>query len=382
MKKLLCAALCLALTLAAASALAYDAGEAEVWLDAFADALSGMTPVNDPMETADPARAGEYLLEYAFGTVLSSAPQSPAASQIIEIDVTGQQVTDCRGVRVGMPLSSALDGMQVPAGETSLAVLGTQDAGFGWSWAYIGDSGIYGVEYISYGGEGLDMREYALTYVIDGAQTVSAIRLRVSPATQAQAEDGMRTAEEIASRQMGEALAIANEERALEEGDLLVEGSARLGAPVANFVAVMGEPVEVQVLPGSNGRLLVYEGAVLTLRFDEYTGEELVTGVSAGGSGLTGPRGLGVGQSVQEAASLFRCDRDVGATGGALYQDGEAAGEPPCGELIAEADGGKLLRYACRTASGETAALEIGVEDGAVAYWQMHIGEDGAQDDG
>ena len=376
-----CLLLFLMLCLLAPSALAYDAQTVEVWLEEFASAAQTLGMINDPLETADPARPGEYLIEYEFGTVLSLSPFAPVASEIIEIDVRTEQVTDCRGVRVGMPLSSALDGGMIAASETSLAVLSTQDSGLGWSWAYIGDAGVYGVEYITYGGEGVDMREYTLTYMIGEDETISGIRVRVAQATQAQAEDGMRTAEEIASRQQGEVLAFANGAPMLEEGDLCVMSAARLNAPVADFVAVIGEPVEVQVLPGGSGRLLLYEGAVLTLTFDEYTGEELVTSVSVSGTGVSGPRGLSVGDSVQEAAALFRCDADVTGIGGTLYLEGEADGDAPYGVLQVQ-PGWQMLRYACLTSAGETALLDIGIRDGAVAYWIMHTDEEGMRDDG
>lgn len=375
MKKLLSLLLGFALLLCAGDALAYDAQTVQDWLAAFAGELDGIPTLNDPRETADPARAGEYLLEYPFGTVLSSAAQTPDASQIIEINITSDQVTDCRGARVGMPLDSTLDGAKLTRSQTALVVLSTQDEGLGWSWAYVDDAGVYGVEYIAYGALGTDLREYTLTYMIDEAQTVNAIRVRVAEATQIQAEDGMRTAEEIASRQLGETLALANDKSELSEEDLAVMGSVRLGVAVADFVAALGEPVEVQVLPGANGRLLLYEGAALTLRFDEQTGEELVSRVSVSGTGLTGPRGLSVGESVQEAAALFRCDADTGAAGGTLYLAGEAAGEPPYGEMLALEDGTNLLRYACALGSGETAYLEIGIKDGSVAYWQMQEGD-------
>ena len=384
MKRCLLRWLCvwLLLCLFAPCALALDAAQVEDWLDAFADALSELPALNDPLETADPSRPGEYLIEYEFGTVLASVPSMPSAREILEIDVSTAQVTDCRGARVGMPLESALDGAPIGASQTSLAVLSTQDAGLGWSWAYIGDAGVYGVEYITYGDEGEQMREYTLTYMIDGERTISGIRVRAAEATQAQAESGMRTAEELAVRQQGEVLALANDKSAMQESDLSVMGSARLGAPVADFVAALGEPIEVQVLPGGNGRILLYEGAALTLSFDTYTGEELVTGVSVSGTGLSGPRGLAVGDSVQEAASRFRCDADVSDRGGVLYLEGEADDEPPYGVLIAQAGGGQLLRYACLTASGGAAVLEIGAQDGAVTYWQMRIGGGEAQDDG
>ena len=383
MKRIVALLLCAALCAGASCALATDANAMESWLTAFASQLPQVGALNDPLETADPARPGEYLIEYPFGTVLATSASAPQAEQILEIDLSTDQVTDCRGVRVGMPFESALgSGAQLSSGQSTLIVLGTQDAGLGWSWAYVSEAGVYGVEYISYGGEGAAMREYTLTYVIGEDGSIGAIRMRIAEATQAQAEEGMRTAEEIASRQTGEALALANGESELREDDLRAMGTAALGAPVAAFVAALGEPVEVQVLPGASGRILLYEGAALTISFDEATGEELVTGVSVSGTGIAGPRGLTVGDGVQTAAALFRCDADVNALGGALYVEGEALGDPPYGEMIAQPDGGQILRYACRTATGEIGLLEIGVQGGAVAYWRMHLGETEACDDG
>ena len=85
--------------------------------------------------------------------------------------------------------------------------------------------------------------------------------------------------------------------------------------------------------------------------------------------------------SVQEAAALFRCDADVTGLGGTLYLEGEAEGDAPYGVLQVQ-PGWQLLRYACLTSRGETALLDIGIRDGAVAYWIMHTDEEGMQDDG
>lgn len=376
-RRLMGAAACLfALTLFASGAFAeeYDAQAARAWLDGFAAALETQAALNDPSETVDPARGGQALIEYAFGTVTASrAPDAEAplaADEIIEIDVTGDQVTDCRGVRVGMPLESALGGAEVERGVTQLSVLGTQEAGIGWSWAYVGEAGVYGVEYVSYGqtAEGL-LREYTLTYVIGEDETVGAIRMRIAGATQAQAEDGLRTAQEIAGRQQGELLAAKSGADAFGEADLQVLGGV-LGASVASWVSQLGEPVEIQTLPGGGGRMLLYEGAVLRLGLNEQTGEEVVLGVSASGSDILGPRGLCTGMSVQEAAALFYCEQDVYASGGLLYLLGEALGEPPYGELVRE-EGGARLRYAAAS-SGRVALLEAGIQDGLVAYWHLY----------
>lgn len=367
------AALALAAALLVSGALAeeYDADAALDWLGRFAAALAGVETLNDPSETVDPARGGQALIEYAFGTVTAKRAENLTADDLIEIYVTGDQVTDCRNVRVGMPLESALGGAQVERGVTQLSVLGTQEAGIGWSWAYVGDTGVYGVEYVTYGQteEGL-MREYTLTYVIGADETISAIRMRIAEATQAQAEDGLRTAQEIAGRQQGEIFAQANGANAFCEADAQVMGGV-LGAPVASWVAYLGEPVEIQTLPGSGGRMLLYEGAVVKLGLNELTGEEIVLGVSVSGSDILGPRGLCTGMSVQEAAALFCCERDVYATGGILYLLGEALGEPPYGELVRE-EGGAVLRYAAETSSGRAALLEAGIRGGLVAYWHLY----------
>ena len=174
----------LMLLCASASAKTYDADAAGAWLAQFASALSGMDDLGNPGDTADPARAGQVLLEYEFGTVLAKRAEPSAASDMIEIDIRTPQVTDCRGVRVGMGAAHALSGVNAGLSRTPLYVLDTQEAGFGWSWAYVSGGEVYRVEYITYGGEGAGMTEYTLTYVIDGG-VISAIRMKMAPATAA-----------------------------------------------------------------------------------------------------------------------------------------------------------------------------------------------------
>ena len=352
------------------SALAYDADRAAAWLDRFAQGLSQMAYLGDPRETEDPARAGQVLLEYEFGTVLTRRAQNIAAEDILEIDVRTPQVMDCRGMRVGMGEASALSGVNAGLSSTPLYVLGTQDAGLGWSWAYVSGGEVYGVEYITYGGDGAAMTEYTLTYVIDDG-VISAIRMKMAPATLAQAQEGLATAEEIASRQMGEVLAMKSDAPVFAAQDLTVMGGRALGADVAGYVARIGEPDDVQTLPEGRGRMLIYDGAVVRLSLDEYTGVEIVRGVSVSSGAVYGPRGLSVGMAVQEAAALFRCDKEVSSLGGVLYLEGEALGEPPCGELMAGMGGEIVLRYVCLDEKGRTAVLEAGVRDGIVTYWHL-----------
>lgn len=362
-----------------ASAAEMDAGVMERWLEQFCQALPSVPLLGDPQLTTDPARPGEYLLEYEFGTVTARASDAITLEDIVQIDVRTQQVTDCMGRRVGMLLEEVLAGAVVGQSNTQLYVLGTQEAGFGFSWAYLGDVGIYGVEHITYGGEGAAMTEYTLTYVVDAGR-VSAIRIRCAQATQSQAMRAMHTAEEIAQRQRGEVYAVKNGAQVLECASLQIMGVNALGLQVSDLVSRLGEPVEVQTLPANQGRLLLYEGAAVELALHEQTGEEIVVGVSVGASDVLGPCRLSVGMSVQEAASLFACDEDVYAVGGVLYMRGEAAGEPPYAELVRSELGGEAkLRYLAWEQALGTAVLEISVQDGMVRNWRFYIDMEGVE---
>ena len=374
MKRATAAALCaLALMIFPLCAIAqYDAQMAESWLARLSAEIAHMEPMNDVLATADPARAGEYLLEFPFGTLIASNPQSPAAGEILRVELTSGDVTDSRGLCVGQTLEDVIAGRELGASETPLYVLSTQDTGYGWSWAYLGEGGVYGVEYITYGGDELAMKEYTLTYVI-AEDTITAIRMQIADATLSQAEEGLLTAEEIAGRQRGEILAVENAQDAFDEADMAIAYRRAVGVPVEELIAIIGEPQEIQVLPSGDGRLLVYAMCAAQLWFDELTGVERVRSVSCVEAGVTGPRGLTVGMTIQEAAALFRCDGSVYSTGGALYLAGEAQGVAPYGELIAGDAGQYTLRYACVTAEGETGVLDIGISDGMVTHWNLHI---------
>jgi len=380
MKKMLMAltaALLLILTFCStASAGEYAAHTAMAWLDEFASSLSAHRPLNDPAQTADPARAGEYLIEYDFGTVLANAQRVTSGDQILSVELRSDAAADCRGVRVGMGIDAALGGAVVGPSDTQLYVFRIQESGCGFAWAYVGDTGVYGVEYVTYGGEGLHT-EYTLTYVIDRG-VISAIRMRMAASTQAQAQEALATAEEIASRQHGEVLALANTARMFDSTDLTVMGGDVLGRDVASLIARIGEPAQVQDLQRGSGRMLVYDGVLVHVNLDEMTGMEVVRSVSVSSERVTGPRGLSVGFAVQEAAALFRCDGDVSSLGGALYLEGEALGEPPCGELIAGGAGDMILRYSCLTDEGKTASLEAVAREGTIAVWTLAL-EDGTE---
>lgn len=354
---------------------AYDGNIARTWLDQFALAIEHIQPIGDPAMTVDPARPGEYLHEYDFGTVAASSAGRISGESILSVDVRTAQVTDCQGLRVGMSVADALQGAQVGAGSTPLYVLDVDAEKRCWRWAYVSDGRIYGVELIAYAGQGAHMTEYTLTYVIDEGK-ISAIRMKTAPATQAQANDALDMAQEIAARQHGELMAVANNAAMFAEDDNRIAEVEALGAEVASVVARLGEPLQIQTLPDGAGRILLYEDAVITLALDEYTGVEVVRSVSVGGESIKGPRRLSVGMTVQEAASLFRCDQDVSSLGGALYLEGEALGEAPCGMLVRNDAGELVLSYACMTRSGTVMMLQAGIREGEIVYWRLFDSRD------
>ena len=354
-----------------------DAEIMENWLAQFCQALPSVPLLGDPRLTEDPSRPGEYLMEYAFGTVTAMHTGTLSPEDIAQIDVRTEQVTDCLGIRVGMTLEQVLSGQRVGQSNTHLYVLSTQEAGIGFSWAYLGDNGVYGVEHITYGGDDVDMKEYTITHVIDEMQQVSAIRIRCAETTRALAQQAMDTAEEIAQRQRGEVYAFKNNAAVPTTEDLRVMGVNVLGVQVAQLVAMLGEPVEIQTLPANQGRLLLYEGAAVELRLNEQTGEEIVCGVSASASDVMGPNRLMVGMSVQEAAELFACDEDVYAVGGILYEYGKVSGEAPYAELVRSDLGSEaVLRYLTEDALLGGAVLEISVQDATVRNWHIYMEED------
>lgn len=350
----------------------FDAQTAQEWLTQFCAELTSLPQKNDVMATADPARAGEYLLEYDFGTVTATQYPALSAGDILRIELTGNSVKDCRGLRVGQTLEELLSGREIPVSETPLYVLSTQEAGLGLSWAYVGESGIYGVEYITYGGDGLDMKEYTLTYVIkEGA--ISAIYMQIAESTEAAALEAMRTAEEIAARQMGMVLAKENAQNAFSQEDMTISGKRVIGAPVEELIALIGEPQEIQALPGGGGRMLIYPLCASELMFEEMTGVETLRAFTCAAQEIEGPRGVRVGMTVQEAASLFRCDNDVHSTGGTLYLGGEAQGMAPYAEILPGDAEQYVLHYVCEISAQEVGVLDIGIAEGRVMHFRLSI---------
>ena len=121
--------------------------------------------------------------------------------------------------------------------------------------------------------------------------------------------------------------------------------------------------------------MLIFDQAVAELVFDVMTGVEFVWSISCAGEALSGPRGLRVGMTLEQAAGLFRCDTSVFSTGGDLYLAGEAQGVAPYGAMLCDDQGLTTLRYACE-AGEETGAVDVMIENGRVVSWRLYIMEE------
>ena len=349
----------------------FDAQVAREWLERFAGEVAAIQPRNDVMTTIDPARPGEYLFEYDFGTVISKKPENLGADDILCVEFTSSAAVDCRGLKVGQTLEDVIGGRDISVGSIPITMLSTQESGYGWSWAYASGGSVFGVEYITYGGETV-FKEYTLTYVIDAGR-ISAIRLKIADATQAQAIEGQRTAEEIAGKQFGELAAWENDQTELSRNDLTLNGRLVVGIAVEEIISLLGEPNEIQVLPDGEGRMLVYDFCAVELMFDEMTGVEIVRSVICVEPSMSGPRGVRVGMDAQEASGLLRCDNNVYSSGGTLYLAGEAQGIAPYGELIPGDKGQYVLKYTCELNDGKIGMLNIGITDGKVQHWRLSM---------
>ena len=375
MKFKLVFALLLTLVIGASCAQAeFDAQIAQEWLEHFSAELAALQPKNDVMTTADPARPGQYLMEYEFGTVLGTKAGGLSADDILCVELTAPGAADCLGLQVGQTLEDIIGDRGIIDGNAPIHVLSTQEAGYGWNWAYASNGSVYGVEYVTYGGE-TAFREYTLTYVID-SQRITAIRLRIAQATQAQAIEGLQTAEEIAEKQFGELVVWENDQPELRMEDLTLNGRPAVGVPVEDLIALLGEPKEIQVLPHGDGRMLVYGYCAAELMFDEMTGVEIVRSLIWVEPAALGPRGVKVGMDAREASGLFRCDNNVYSSGGTLYLAGEAQGIAPYGELISGDDGQYVLKYTCEMDNGKIGMLNIGITFDEVRHWWLSIIEE------
>ena len=370
MRKILFAALLLSLFLVTAQADEYDAVMAEDWLMNLAGYLSGVQPLNDPRETGDLSRPGEYLLQYDFGTVMTKGETEPKRGSIVEVTMETAKIADCLGHTVGMRLAD----LNIPAAQEPafpLTLVSMQQSGIGWLWVYANDGKTYGVEWVSYRLDSSQATEMVLTYTV-AEGIVTAIRIRKNEMTADEAMANLSSVGELDETQRASARAERNDQPAFSEQDATLNGTRILAQPVDRLSGLQETPESTQTLPAGQGRLLLYDGLIVSCNLEEQTGVETVYGVTAVKEKYAGPRDIRVGMTVSEVLNRFRCDRTVTTAGGTLYLEETDPDQLPQGKLVRFDENEESLIYGCR-ANGQGLWLEVTIRNERVNAWRMYM---------
>ena len=332
-----------------------DPREIGDWLQGFAEGLRDMEAEPERTRARDYIQGAGRTFRYAFGSVHTRTKEGVRAEAIDEIRITSPEIVDYRDAYVGLSLAGAARAAAVgPEDEPAAAVLADEKSGT-VLWAHSEKGVLTELEWVCYAPDADGVACYSAGYLLDEAGRVTEIALRFDSLSREDAGEAM----EAASRMYRERLLSGVALRA-DEGEI---GGARvLGRPVDVLIGVLGDPV--RVVPAQGGRVLVYDGATVSLALEEETGEEIVRRVEVRSRAIEGPRGLRAGIPLRQAVRLFRHEGYSGGPG-LLYREGAAF----FGEL-AEVPDGRTLRY-----SAGPLQLEASVAEDAVAGFSMWLEE-------
>lgn len=361
--------LIICICLSAAVAEEYSARLAEDWLLNLADYLAGFETINDPTETGDLSRPGEYLLQYDFGTVVLRGETIPKRGAIVEVTMETPKIADCLGHAVGMNISDlGIPGLNNPVYPLTLASM--QQEGIGWLWIYSTDGIPYGIEWVSYDLESAETTETVLTYSVrDGV--ITAIHARRSEMSESEALANLASVAELDATQRASARAEKNDLPALSLDDAVINGTALMRKSIDHLAQVIGDPDSSQNLPAGQGRLLLYDGLIAACNLEEQTGVETLRGFTVVSDIYTGPRNIRIGMALRETAALFRADRTVTSAGGTLYEERTASGLFE-GQLVRFEENEETLVYRCE--SGEDALwLEMTFQNEQMTAWRLYL---------
>ena len=370
MSRIIRAVLLLSFLLVTAQADGYDADVAEDWLLNLAGYLSGIPPLNDPTETGDLSRPGEYLLQYDFGTVITQGETEPKRGSIVEVTMETAKIADCLGHTVGM----RIEDLNIPETQNPmfpLTLVSMQQTGIGWLWIYGNDGKTYGVEWVSYRMDGDQATEMVLTYTV-AEDIITSIRIRRNKMTADEAMGNLSSVGELDETQRASSRAVRNNQPAFSAKDTTLNGTLIIAKPVDHLAGLLESPESTQTLPAGQGRLLLYDGLIISCNLEEQTGVETVYGVTAVKEKYTGPRAIQVGMTLSEILERFRCDRTVTTAGGTLYQD-DADPENLCqGKLVCFDENEESLIYGCRV-EGQGLWLEVTFQNERASGWRVYL---------
>ena len=344
--------------------LSFDAVKGMDWMLNLSDYLMGETPLNDPVETGDLSRPGQYLLQYDFGTVITEGTMQPSRGCIAEATMETSKIADCLGFTVGMNIE-AIGDARILEPLYPLTLISMQQEGIGWMWVYGKEGHPYGIEWVSYQMEEEKATEVTLTYTVEN-QVIKTIRIKQTPMTREEAMGNLESVGEMNQAQSSQAKVIKNQEAAFSGADALLNGESFLSVEVYRIIARLGEPESVQSLPGSQGRLLLYPGAVFSCNLEEMTGVERIDALTVASDAYTGPREVQVGMTLNAVAALFRSDHTISSAGGTLYQEARNQGQ-----LVRYDAGEETLIYRASEQEREI-VFEMSFREERMVSWRIY----------
>ncbi|MCL1855143.1 MAG: hypothetical protein FWF86_05365 [Clostridia bacterium] len=384
----LCLVICLLLV--PFRSLGDDAGvlteeELNAWLQQLLLSTREQRPLNEPVNEESLTEYG-YAFLYDMATLYYDRPALSPNSRLLAVALIEEGFPGPRGLGLGAPQDILMEayGWQNPMliGDGSIAALYSLNklprAAY-WAWAQYEGTLLQSVRCAIHV-QTADSRytDAGISYQLDGGavsgmiiyglqETIAPQEMQSNLAAVAQArgetpgadsESPLREAGSLASH----ASIPQNDAPAFGPGDLQFSSVdfCTLGEKGAD--AAFGPSVKENLVRDDTGewlRTVEREGITLVYGLDRDQKNSRLQMFSFTKAGLEGPRGVHIGQTLEEAAALFHIDGATGAmaaeTGAdgivLLYGDGQT---PPYGAL--EEQGGDLtLRYAahCKGADGE-----------------------------
>lgn len=352
------------------------AQEILTWREQMAAELADEAVLNVPADTLNPEMGSGYLIEYDEGMITSTTPDTPAAANIMEVDITGGHWYGPRGLSLGSSLETLLESFlnENPSltGDTERAILYAYGPG---EYAGLSEP-VYGVLFrdgdvniavqytVMIPLENNQYVEVTLQYLLED-NYVSAVR--VIGFQELITAEGMQ--EKIAGAKAAQALDTFSSDSAGQVADVLMladlqfEGLFLPDASLQDVTGRYGQPEETQQMQeGETGTLLTYPG----MEF-EFTGAgetQRLASFTLMDESKTGPRGIYVGMDLADALALFRREEQPwDGNRMILYAYGDTTDTPPFGMMEYFTETEATLRYGVKGDDGGNWMLMMSIVD-------------------
>ena len=290
---------------------------------------------------ADPSKAGTAYAEIPSG-IVALKNTGDERKAILEVELTDSRIVDPFDCYVGMRLDKSLPVEDIPGcvldGDTSTCTIFYPEAGERHT-----------VETLCLYKVGTEEHVCRMAYLLDHEGTILRIRISLP-------EDPIQDFKMV----IGDLAALETEKAASEHAaEQKKEVAWRIGKPVSDLIAEIGEPTSVQALPELNGRLLVYPGCIVRVSLEEETGIEAVVECCAYDEAMEGPAGIFVGMTENAIKGLRGFVKSTALT------DGNGL------ENLIKKDAHDERFAVYRMQIDETTEVSLLTEQGAVSCWRI-----------